>query len=135
MRVETLDIEDGVYGTELLSYLWRKKSGPNVDLQLLALLQKLCRTDLVNEPDLKSDLFSEVEKEILLSTKILNVCNNKEIKARWCDYVQALDKQKLPTYLKQSALYYLEVHTATGGLPICGSGTTTGTQSKRIVRE
>ena len=114
MKINTINIEDGIYGADFLPYLWRKRTEPNSDPQLLDILQKLCRRDLINGEDEEANLFSDAEKEILLSTEILIVCNNKEIIARWCDYIQRIDKQKRPAYIKQAALNYFEVYTATG---------------------
>lgn len=111
--MEQITIEDGIYDSDLLANLWRKKADPDFNQQLLSLLQRLCKRSLLSEPGEELDAISDSEKQILLTTEILTACNNKEIRARWCDYVQEFDKQKRPTYLKLAALVYFEIFAAT----------------------
>ncbi len=112
MTIDQINIEDDIFGIHLRSYLWRKQSDTNFNQPLRSLLGKLCLMELSGEEKERPDPFSDAEKELLLSTDILTACHNKEIRARWCDYVQVVDKQKRPAYLKQAALHYFDIYTA-----------------------
>lgn len=114
MKTEKIEIEDGVYNKELLKCLWHKKIDNSFDKELLELLQKLCKYNLIERPNISSNLLlTDKEKEMLNSIDIISVCSNKEIIARWCDYVQDIDKNKRPSYIKVCSSNYGYVYITT----------------------
>ncbi|MEJ7684607.1 MAG: hypothetical protein WKG06_43515 [Segetibacter sp.] len=101
--------------SRLLQYLWYKKPDNDFTEQIIQVLRKLINKNLIKGEHEDSELsFSDTEIDILNRIDITAACENKEIVARWCDYIQELDKVKRPTYIKQCYANYLEIYKATG---------------------
>ncbi len=114
MKTDKINIEDGFYNGKLLECLRHKKFDINFNKDILEILQKLCRQDLIKESNLNNILsFTNKEKEILNSIDIMAACSNKEVVARWCDYIQELDNNKRPIYIKISCTNYREIYKST----------------------
>lgn len=111
--MEKIIIEDGLYNGDLLKDLWRKKADVNFNRVILQVLKKLCQAELTKENFSDSLSFTDEEMKILNNINIIDACENKEIVARWYDYVQSYDKIKRPKYLKQSCINYQEIYKAT----------------------
>lgn len=97
-----------MYETELRHHLRSKKFDASFNQPLLEVLLKLVRVDLVPfEEDRYKNLFSEDESKLLSNPEILNKMENKEIVARWMDYLCSI--QMNPQYIRQVALNYLDI--------------------------
>ena len=112
-EMKKIIIKDGIYSGDLLKDLWYKKADVNFDIQILQALKKLCHEELTKKNFSDGLSFTNEEKEILNNVNIIADCENKEIVARWCDYVQSYDKIKRPKFIKQSYINYQEVYKVT----------------------
>ena len=114
MRITKINIADGVYDRKLLEFLWQKKYDNEFNQELLELLQKLCKADLIKETNLCNNvLLTSKEKETLISIDINVACNNKEVVARWCDCIQELDRNKRPLCIKVCSTNYFQIYKLT----------------------
>ncbi|GHA81179.1 DUF4209 domain-containing protein [Pontibacter akesuensis] len=115
MAIDEIPVTDGLYDDQLIKYLWAKRRDSEFDTQILDVLEKLCKPRVGDLGDSAANLsFSDSEVEMLKETNIVEVCKNKEIVARWCDYVQAIDRTNRPKYVKEASRNYLEIYKATG---------------------
>jgi hypothetical protein len=115
MKIEKINVEDGLYDRKLLECLWYKKPDNDFDKIIIQILKKLIKKGLIRGEDKVNELsLSDKEIDILNNIDIVASCENKEIVARWCDYIQELDKNKRPNYIKQCCANYLEIYKTTG---------------------
>lgn len=112
---KAIPIDDNIYNSSLRQHVWSRRLDHDFNTDVLGILQKLCSADLLDkEASIASIAFTDEEKAILNNTDIIHVCANKEIVARWCDYVQEYNKHKRPAYIQQYCANYVEVFKATG---------------------
>jgi hypothetical protein len=109
---EFISLEDGVYDNELRQTLYFRKNILGYETPLISAVLKLARWDFILQNHI--DFFNEEEGLILSELPDLAFLANKELLARWLDYVMLLEEKSKPLQQKIATLAYLDVFSSTG---------------------
>lgn len=90
---EFINIEDGLYDNLLRQALYVKKHLLGYETPVISSVLKLARWDFILEDP--KELFSDEERTVLSELPDLTLLINKELLARWLDYVLLWKKNQI----------------------------------------
>lgn len=109
---EFINIEDGLYDNLLRQALYVKKHLLGYETPVISSVLKLARWDFILEDP--KEFFNDEERTVLSELPDLTLLINKELLARWLDYVMLWYEKPNPIQLKTTALAYIAVFENTG---------------------
>lgn len=107
-------IESNIYGFDLKQMLWKQQYDQPEHKEILAVLLKLIKVDLVHceKQELKA-YFTEDEIQMLKRLSPIQGIENKEISARWLDVMLTINKKNLKSYIVSAHQAYMDVYSVT----------------------
>jgi hypothetical protein len=111
-EIEFISLEDGVYDNDLRQTLNFKKNILDYETPLIAAVITLAVWDVILQDH--TQFFSDDEKQILSGLPDLDLLTNKELLARWLDYVIRQSDRPNTLHIKIASQAYLDVYSSTG---------------------
>jgi hypothetical protein len=111
-EMEFISLEDGVYDNDLRQILNFKKNILGYETPLITAVITLAVWNVILQDH--TQFFSDHEKQILSELPDLDLLTNKELLARWLDYVIRQSDRPNILHIKIASQAYLDVYSSTG---------------------
>ena len=111
-EMEFISLEDGVYDNDLRQTLNFKKNILGYETPLVTAIITLAVWNVILQDH--TQFFSDHEKQLLSELPDLNLLKNRELLARWLDYITRQSDRPNTLHIKIASQAYLDVYSSTG---------------------
>lgn len=104
-----------LYGLNLRNHIWELSKTAPTDGNIISLISKLLKVDLLNIEDKDLEELLEKDERTLLEKQEMSIFfGNREVVARWFDVLLTLDKRQLKPHIRKVWANYVHVFEKTG---------------------